>query len=104
MTKSETGVLLVLSKDDYEGKFDDVASRKTRKSGSGSCMFTMEALYSDQLPISSAKKADLMQLCKNGTIPTCYHEFYSHLPSSHGRENRLPVPDELESTDDELAE
>jgi hypothetical protein len=38
--------------------------------------------YKSQLPISSAKKQDLLSLCSSGIIPHEHHSFYRNLPSS----------------------
>ena len=38
--------------------------------------------YKTRLPISCAKKADLLALCKSGVVPKEHHEFFKRLPSS----------------------
>lgn len=43
---------------------------------------TPSKAYPEQLPISIAKKRDLLQLMKKGAIPQIYSNFYSALPSS----------------------
>ena len=57
--------------------------------------------YQKKLPISSAKKRDLMNLCKSGIIPPEFHEFYKSLPSSNNTNDRLPEPDAMEDSGDE---
>ena len=57
-------------------------------------------LYEGRLPISSAKKGDLLKLCKENTIPSVYHNFYKELPCSTRVGDRLPEPDVLESSED----
>ena len=56
--------------------------------------------YTSKLPISSAKKKDLRNLCKSGVIPSEYHEFYKSLPFHQSVRDRLPEPDILESNSD----
>ena len=56
--------------------------------------------YQAKLPISAAKKKDLVDLCKAGIIPTEFHEYYKTLPSQQNKADRLPLPDVLESDSD----
>lgn len=39
-------------------------------------------LYKTTLPISEAKKKDLVKLCNSGVIPKEYHQWFKSLPSS----------------------
>lgn len=55
--------------------------------------------YATSLPISAPKKADLMKLCKDGTIPKAYQEFYEKLKCVE-KKDRLPEPDARESDPD----
>lgn len=57
--------------------------------------------YSDLLPISNAKKADLVKLVNAGHIPEELHPWYKNLPAIqlNGPE-RLPEPDVNESGDE----
>ncbi len=73
--------LLVMHKENYEDNFSIVPSKRTRNSVNLSAVMRAENIYTSQLHRSSSKKTDLMTLCKNGTIPTCYHTFYEKLPS-----------------------
>ena len=59
-------------------------------------------LYSQKLPISQAKKADLLYLCSSGIIPWQHHAFYKSLPTSPAAVDRLPQPDvnELDTDSD----
>ena len=57
--------------------------------------------YQKKIPISAAKKKDLMQLCKSGVIPVEYHEYYKSLPSSNSSKDTLPEPDVMEDTSDD---
>ena len=53
-------------------------------------------LYSAKIPISEAKKEDLMSLCKDGVIPEDHHDFYNGLPCI-GKKDKLPEADVIES-------
>ena len=55
--------------------------------------------YSARLPISAAKKADLLDLCGVKVIPEKHHPFYYSLPCSSSAPDRLPEPDITEETD-----
>lgn len=57
--------------------------------------------YRQKIPISAAKKRDLMTLCKNGTIPKDHHDYYKNLPSSSTVKDKLPESDIEESDRDE---
>ncbi|KAK7486497.1 hypothetical protein BaRGS_00022298 [Batillaria attramentaria] len=57
-------------------------------------------LYGHKLPISEAKKADLLYLCSSGVIPEEYHGFYKSLPASSAAMDRLPQPDISEQDND----
>ena len=48
--------------------------------------------YADLLPVSDAKKKDLLALCKSSIIPHHHHQFYENLRTSKQLE-RLPEPD-----------
>ena len=50
-------------------------------------------LYSSKLPISEAKKADLLSLCKSGIIPSSYHSFYEDLKVGKSVMDKLPESD-----------
>lgn len=56
--------------------------------------------YMSKLPISAAKKKDLLNLCKSGVIPSEFHNFYKCLPSQQSVKDRLPEPDILENNSD----
>ena len=53
---------------------------------------TFKRLYSRRVPISLAKKKDLMQLLKVGVIPQKYSDFYKGLPSSANAPDNLSEP------------
>lgn len=56
--------------------------------------------YGAKLPISAAKKADLMSLCTSGTIPKEYHEYYRSLPAKSSVKDKLPAPAASEAEED----
>jgi len=58
--------------------------------------------YNTRLPISTAKKKDLLYLLKTKVIPESYANFYNDLPSSTNQPDRLPEPsnEEEECVDD----
>jgi len=49
--------------------------------------------YTCRLPISTAKKADLLSLCKSGIIPSDCANFYEAIPVSKSCKDRLAEPD-----------
>lgn len=55
--------------------------------------------YRSKLPISDAKKKDLLTLCKTGIISDEHHEFYKWLPSGPSVVDKVPEPD-MEEDDD----
>lgn len=57
----------------------------------------LERAFQETLPISDAKKGDLISLCNSGAIPRAYHVFYNQLPCSMNIIDRLPDPDINES-------
>ncbi|KAK7089570.1 hypothetical protein V1264_024516 [Littorina saxatilis] len=54
---------------------------------------TIVPRYSSKLPISEAKKRDLLSLCKSAIIPEQHHDYYKALPSSTSAADKLPEPD-----------
>jgi len=58
--------------------------------------------YNEQLPVSLAKKRDLMNLIKKGVIPQDYFSFFDNLPSANGiRDQALWNLDDEQETLDE---
>ena len=53
----------------------------------------LSQLYASKLPISEAKKNDLLSLCQSGVIPDIYHTYYENLPTSKGVKDKLAEPD-----------
>ena len=93
--------ILVMYKESFDGAFTLLTLKKTRKAAVSSTSLLPCKLYTSQLGISASKKADLLALCKDGTIPSIYHSFYENLPLSGETDDRIPVPDDQESSDDE---
>lgn len=58
------------------------------------------SLYTQQVPISPAKKEDLLKLCTTGVIPAHNHHYYINLPTSDNTTDCLPDVDVLEEHDD----
>ena len=57
--------------------------------------------HQHRIPISQAKKADLIKLCKQSVIPAEVHPWYEDLPTSSRAKDRLPAPDMQDSGDDD---
>nr|KAG5709107.1 hypothetical protein BaRGS_028563 [Batillaria attramentaria] len=49
--------------------------------------------YTEKLPVSEAKKRDLVSLCRSGVIPEDHHPFYENLPTASSKVDRLEEPD-----------
>lgn len=99
-TKAESEVCYF--KYDFESEFQKirlVCSKRKQIHPKGE---QMPRRYTQKLPISKAKKKDLVSLCQSGAIPNEYHEFYKTLPSSKDTRDRLPQPDATESGDSDL--
>ena len=60
----------------------------------------LAALYTHKLPISEAKKKDLVSLCQSGIIPEDCQGYYYSLPTKKGMKDRIPVPDPLDTDSD----
>ena len=72
-----------------------------RKSAAMNGEPTLQRAYEGPLPISRAKKADLMCLVRSGAIPQEYEAYYSSLTSTEDVRDALEEPD-MEDTDTEL--
>ncbi|CAI6355658.1 unnamed protein product [Macrosiphum euphorbiae] len=46
--------------------------------------------YKDQIPVSEAKKSDLLSLLKSGVIPKEYDSFYNSIPTTKNKKNTIP--------------
>lgn len=56
----------------------------------------LKPAYPNQLPISKAKKADLMGLCSSGVINKRFHDYYNQIQTSDTVRDCLPEPDYTE--------
>ncbi|MEW8545290.1 MAG: hypothetical protein AB2693_17345 [Candidatus Thiodiazotropha sp.] len=92
-----------LIKYDLDEEFQAIQLTGIKRGRSTDVSSTSEKLprrYQSKLPISAAKKKDLVDLCKAGIIPTEFHEYYMTLTSQQNKADRLPSPDILESNSD----
>ena len=65
---------------------------------------SLSPCYQAKLPISVAKKADLVNLCKKQIIPEEFHGYYNSLPTTKNKTDVIPSPasdEEEEDTDTE---
>lgn len=78
------------------------STRATVKSGSVFKLGVTEPnkCYTSKLPISDAKKRDLLSLCKDGTIPEDFYLYFKSLPCSSETNDRIPEPDMLEEKEE----
>ena len=67
-------------------------------------LLTVPLYVEGELKLSDAKQKDLLSLCKSGTIPQLYHEFYYNLASSPEVRDCLNEPDVEDSEAEEEAE
>ncbi|KAJ2950557.1 hypothetical protein O0L34_g8802 [Tuta absoluta] len=90
----------IIVKDTSEGK-------QTRRSTRASTRVNapepplLKQLYDRQLPITEAKKKDLLKLCKTGTIPEELHGWYSSLRTEEDEVDRIPEPATEEDSETE---
>ena len=85
-------------KHDFDEEFQCIKIKQSRKGISLSSK--LPRLYTEKLPIATAKKKDLISLCRNGTIPSEYHKYYEDIPDDKNVRDCLPDPDALESDKD----
>lgn len=52
--------------------------------------------YNEKIPISEAKKSDLLSLCDTAVIPTEFHWYYKGLPCNKSVRDALAEPDSME--------
>ena len=81
-----------------ENHFKEVRIRSTRKRGIKVKLQEATPLYTNKLPVSQAKKADLMSLCASGIIPSEFHKYYADLPSN--KTSRDTVDDDSDTDTD----
>ena len=87
----------LMYKSNYNDDFKVLSTKTTRNTQ----VTLKKRLYKARLPISEVKKTDLLALCRDGTIPPLYHPFYESLPTAASSEDRIPVPEDNETSDDE---
>ena len=63
-------------------KINTQTSVNTRRSSEYKWPQSLSQCYTDKLPISAAKKQDLMSLCNSGIIPEEFHDYYSKIKTS----------------------
>jgi len=78
----------------FDGDFRSMKIKSSRKTKAATA--SVPQLYLTKLSISSAKKADLVSLCSDGTIPSEFHAYIKTLPDSNTIRDRLPDPDIIE--------
>jgi len=82
---------MIFVKSDFsEPEFDIMKQRKSRSKQ------VLKPAYKHQLPISSAKYNDLMNMMKEKIIPSQYKDFYGSLPVDKSVSDCIP-----EQSDDE---
>lgn len=90
--KSKLGIIEY--KYNYQEDFKQMDVRgKERRSTDNAMSSSIPRAYAARLPISEAKKKDLLSLCKKCVIPKELHHWYNELPSSHFMRDALPEPD-----------
>jgi hypothetical protein len=88
----------------YNMNDNDFERVQLKKETQPSAEDPLSKLYKSKLPISSAKKKDLIALCKKGIIPSEFHDYYKSLPTSQSATELLAEPDIEESDVDTDAE
>ncbi|KAL0832203.1 hypothetical protein ABMA28_001657 [Loxostege sticticalis] len=74
--------------------------RKEKENTRQASQVTLKKLYSKPLPITKAKKRDLLALCQKKVIPEEYHGWFSSLAEVDGSD-RLPEPADDEDSSEE---
>ena len=69
------------------------AESSTQHSDSEISLELLKPAYKQPLPVSKAKKADLMALCRSGVIKPQFHSFYEQMVTSDKITDCLPEPD-----------
>ena len=88
----------ILFKYEFEEEFRKILVTGKSKRGQQVRPITcLPPLYKERLPVSAAKKQDLLSLCTSGLIPEEHHHFYGTLPVSESETDKLPEPDTQES-------
>lgn len=77
-------------------EFAEVTTHKPlRGLRGGKCIApTLTPAYSSKLPISAAKKKDLLSMCTSGIIPQEFHSYYEGMASSKAVQDGEPGSEE----------
>ena len=78
-----------------EGRKTRTKLKRSKTSPPAVSATLLKPAYKSVLPVSTAKKMDLVQLCKNGSIPSHFLSYYSELKTA-AVEDCLPEPDNTE--------
>ena len=92
-----------LIKYDYDNKFQSIKLTGAKRGPTTDVPVSSDELpqrYKSKLPISAAKKKDLLSLCKSSIVPSEFHEYYTSLPSHQSVKDQLPEPYIQESNSD----
>lgn len=73
----------LLFKCNYEDEFREMKVNMSNKRGRPSDPYQLTQKYTSRQSISAAKKKELVMLCKNGLIPSEYHDYYKSLPPNN---------------------
>jgi hypothetical protein len=73
----------LLFKYKFEDEFREMKVSMSNKRERPSEPYQLVKKYTSRQAISAAKKKDLGGLCKNGIIPSEYHEYYKSLPANN---------------------
>ena len=85
---------------EYGGEIRTLTEKRKAKRSQTDCGRVLTHPYKEKLPISKAKKNDIMTLCKDGIIPVHYHAFYEGLSTSATQRDCLASPDMSEDDSD----
>ena len=80
---------------------DDFKRLNVRRSGRAALPADPGHAYQTRIPISEAKKKDLVKLCTQRVIPAEMHEWYKSLPTTSRTKERLPELAVDDSADDD---
>ena len=80
---------------------DDFKRINVCRSGRAALPADLGQAYQTRIPISEAKKKDLVKLCTQLVIPPEMHEWYKSLPTTSRTKDRLPEPAVGDSADDD---
>ena len=82
-------------------EFQEVCMKSATRSGRPlTDIVELQGRYEGKLPISDAKKKDLLSLCERHIIPETHWQYFKDLPTQRSVIDRIPMPDALESDQD----